>query len=188
MLLSPPTLASEEASEERPFNGSFSEWSLRGSLGSAAPTLSEGLGGELAFRTSFPLYLGDTRLSYRYTRLGPQIPRPVHALHLGVNLHPFYLALLSEGLVSHVLASLHLELGLGPQLARADDETRLGFAGSVGAGFDIPLSRANRGRGLWLSTTYRRTWTTLRLAPGLPRAHEHAALLGLSWRTNGVIF
>ncbi|TXD37573.1 hypothetical protein FRC98_07740 [Lujinxingia vulgaris] len=187
-----PLAAQEEplpGEGDRPFNGSFSEWSLRGSINSTTPELSESLGGEVAFRSSFPLYLGDVRLAYRLSPLGDVEPGPVHALHLALNLHPLYLTLLSEGLLSHFLASLHLELGFGPQLATGpEDGPAFGFAGSVGAGFDLPITRANRGQGIWLTATYRRTWTTLRTGVDQPRAHEHAALLGLAWRTNGLIF
>ncbi|RDV39301.1 hypothetical protein DV096_01625 [Bradymonadaceae bacterium TMQ3] len=174
---------------DRPFNGSFSEWSLRGSVNTTTSSFSSSLGGELAFRTSFPLYLGDTRLAYRLSPLGDSEPGPVHALHLALNLHPLYLTLLSEGLLSYFLASLHLELGFGPQLAVGlNDGASFGLAGSLGAGFDLPITRANRGQGLWFTGTYRRTWTTLRSGPDQPRVHEHAVLLGLAWRTNGVIF
>ena len=192
LLAGAPLSAQEEPAldeGDRPFNGSFSEWSLRGSINSSTSALRSSLGGEVAFRTSFPLYLGDMRLAYRLSPLGDSGPGPVHALHLALNIHPLYLTLLSEGLLSHFLASLHLELGLGPQLATGLDEgTAFGFAGSIGAGFDLPITRANRGQGLWLTATYRRTWTTLRAGPDQPRANEHAALLGLAWRTNGVIF
>lgn len=193
-----PAVMAEDAPDvyEYPFNGSFTEFSLRGGpvldLGEGTPfTLDAG------FRNSFPFYLGDHRISYRFTTAaGDEPSSQIHSLHGALALHPFYLALLSRGLFSHFLASLHLELGFGPQFGmlaahgEQDSQSRFGFAGSLGTGFDIPLTNANAGQALWLNVLYRRTWTTLSFGgedfgEGL---HDHGFFLGLGWRINGTIW
>ncbi len=176
---------SAEPRNARPFNGSFQEWSLRG--GPTLGGLDGGWTADAGFRHSFPMYLGDTRLSYRFAGGGIDgEAHQIHGLHFTLGIHPFYLALLSQGLVSHFLASLHAELGLGAQLG-VGEGVAAGFAPSVGAGFDLPITEANRGRGVWLNALYRRTWTTLS-GPESGRLHDHAFFVGLAWRINGPLF
>ncbi len=178
-----------------PFNGSFSEWSARGGpLLTSSDSVSTGWGADVGLRNAFPMYLADHRISYRYATASMGERRVhLHDLHLAGALHPFYLALLSGGLKGHFLASLHLELGLGPRLGRlssgGDDEglSNFGVAASVGGGFDIPLTSPNRGRSLWINGLYRRTWSFVRfdLGDASPRLHDHIFFLGLAWRSNG---
>lgn len=184
-----------EPEQPKSFNGSFKEVSLRS--GAAFSSGTEGAAWTIdgGFRNSFPFYLADNRLSYRYSRghAGGDLLQ-IHGLHAAFAIHPFYLALLSKGLLSHFLASLHLELGTGVQfgLLRADnqDERSLGLVGSLGAGFDLPITEANQGGGLWLNALYRRTWTTLKVGEdgeGGP-LHDHGLFLGLAWRINGTLW
>ena len=184
------------ADAPNPFNGSFAEWSIRGGpVHPSHASASTGWSGELGFRSSFPMYVGDHRIYYGYARWTlDDHTIQMHGLHATLGIHPFYLALLSEGWLSHFLASLHLELGLGPRLGRLTSESEadhsVGITGSVGAGFDLPLTNANRGRSLWLNTNYRRSWTTLRFAVdgGSPRLHDHTFSFGLAWRSNGIFW
>lgn len=185
------------ADGEKPFNGSFGEFFLRGGpLLSGDNNAAAGWHGDLGFRNSFPFYLGDNRLAYSYGRydVADQAVE-VHGVHLSLNIHPFYLVLLSEGLLSHFLASLHLELGLGPRLAMSagdDGESRrtFGVAGGVGVGFDLPLMAPNGGQGLWLNGSYRKEWSTaqLTIAGDSHRVGAHRIFLGLAWRINGMIW
>lgn len=186
------------AEAPHPFNGSFAEWSARGGpiLPSAADA-STGWMVDLGFRNSFPMYLGDNRIAYNYRRWSvDERTVQIHGLHATLGLHPFYLALLSEGWRSHVLASLHLELGLGPQWKRIgehqdqESSSAWGLGTSLGAGFDVPLTAANRGRSLWVNTVYRRTWTTLDMSDDATsdRLHDHVFFFGLAWRSNGVVW
>ena len=179
-----------------PFNGSFGEWSLRG--GPLLPSADGSVGwtGEIGFRNAFPFYLGANRIAYSYGRWSVDDETvQMHGLHASVGIHPFYLALLSEGLTSHFLASLHVELGLGPRFALlpdGDEGTTSGFGlvGSVGGGFDLPITNPNQGRSLWFNTVYRRNWTTIRLdsSDDAGRLHEHAFFFGLSFRSNGIVW
>ncbi|MBA2661792.1 MAG: hypothetical protein H0U74_05820 [Bradymonadaceae bacterium] len=179
------------------FNGAFVEYGVRAGL-SALP--SSGLSGwslDAGIRHSFPMYLGDTRLAYRYDNLASDDANvAIHGAGLTLGIHPLYLALLSNGFTGHVLASLHLEIGLGAQYAlyRADAspelaESDLGFAWSLGAGFDLPLFNPNRGYAPWLNVLYRYRGGHLDLAegPGISLG-THTAFVGLSWRVNGLLF
>ncbi len=187
------------ADAPHPFNGSFAELSARtGPLISSIDDGSLGWTADLGFRNAFPLYLGANRLAYSYGRASIE-DRVVqlHGLHAALGLHPFYLALLSEGWLSHLLASMHLELGIGPRfvhLAAAGDETeamsRWGLAGSVGGGFDLPLSSPNQGKSFWINILYHRTWSTVNFdtIEAGERLHDHRFFLGLAWRSNGTIW
>ncbi len=178
----------------RPFNGSFKEASLRGGpVLSSSDDVDRGWGSEARLRTSFPMYLADHSLVYDVARLGDSDNRvQVHGLQSTFAVHPFYLALLSEGLMSHFLASLHAEVGFGLRYGRASDgdiDASLGIATSLSGGFDLPLSSPNRGRSLWLNAQYRRTWTSLTLGPDdAQRLHDHRFFLGLAFRANGVLW
>lgn len=191
--------ATAESSEQpRAFNGAFWEVSARG--GTVIPTEgSTGWTADIGFRNSFPMYAGDNRLSYQYQRRsldGRSLQ--IHGAQATVGLHPFFLALLSEGWLSHFLASLHLELGFGPQWANleassadsSDAEDTWGLTGSVGTGFDLPLTDANQGRALWASAVYRRSWSTNDFdIDGDQRSlHDHQIFVGLAWRTNGTLW
>lgn len=186
----PDAVAPQQGDE--PFNGAFTEWSVRG--GAVVPTDgSRGWIGDVGFRHAFPMYVGDTRLAYQHARWDHADETVgLHDLSVTFGLHPFFLALLSEGTVSHVLASLHLELGLGAQLARHsrdDVEGGPGLAGSVGTGFDIPLTRPNRGDSLWINAVYRYKWSTIDLEVDEGAdLHGHQIFIGLAWRNNGILW
>ncbi len=212
IVAAPPLLSVAEASDgdrndevqatldeaPHPFNGAFTELALRG--GPALPSsddLDTGWSAGLALRTSFPMYLADHQLGYDVAVFDADGDRvQVHGLHSALAIHPFYLALLSEGLTSHLLSSLHAEVGLGLRYGRhsnddsADDG--LGIATSVGGGFDLPVTEPNRGRSLWVSANYRRTWTSLSLdigdADDAPRLHDHRFIFGIALRTNSVLW
>lgn len=185
----------------RPFNGSFRELSARGGpLLPSARDSSVGWTADLGFRNALPMYIGDNRLAYTFGNwsMGERSAQQ-HGLHATLGLHPFYLALLSEGWRSHFLASLHLELGIGPRLARLSEErgqdgagamTQWGLAGSVGGGFDLPLTSPNQGKSLWINVLYRRSWSSLDFdADGATgRLHDHSFFFGLAWRNNGTLW
>lgn len=197
-----PVQAGEPAGEQRaqpppltqqdpdPFNGSFREWSARGGI--AGP--SEGSLGwvvDVGFRHAFPMYLGDSRVAYQFSRWSvDDQPVDVHGLHLTMGVHPFYLALLSEGPISHALASFHIEFGVGPRYARGDGDDTFGLAGGLGIGFDLPLTDPNVGQALWFNTVYRRNWSTATLdIEGESRPlHDHLLFVGLAWRINGTLW
>lgn len=184
-----------------PFNGSFTETSLRGGPWFAGPIDSPGGIADIGFRHSFPMYVFPHRLSFvhgrwsRDNREDTEDRFRFYQLHATVGLHPFYLALLSEGMVSHFLASLHLELGAGARwmISRPTVDERnhsLGVAGSVGVGFDLPVTNPDAGNSLWFNFVARRTWTTNRFddVDDAARFHDYSLLVGLSWRNNGMLW
>ena len=189
-------------SEEQPqaFNGGFLEGAARG--GPLLPAGDTDLGwmADIGVRASGPMYTGDYRLAYQYGRWSTDVgTMNLHGLHGTLGLHPLFLALLGEGLTSHFLSSLHLELGLGPQFARLttdnlDEQTepvhRFGVAASVGVGFDLPITDPNRGQGLWVNTVYRRNWSTIQMTVDEHSygATNHFFSLGLAWRSNGTLW
>jgi len=190
--------ATESSEQPQAFNGAFWELSARG--GAVLPSEgSTGWAADVGFRNSFPMYAGDNRIAYQYQRrsLGGRTVQ-IHGGQATVGLHPFFLALLSEGWLSHFLASLHLELGIGPQWARleansqdaSNAEDTLGLAGSVGTGFDLPLTDANQGRALWVSAVYRRSWSTndFDIDGAQSSLHDHQIFVGLAWRSNGMLW
>ncbi len=190
-------VAERLAEAPKPFNGSFGEFFLRGGpLLASDGDAAAGWHGDAGFRNSFPFYLGDNRVAYGYGRYDvDDRPVQIHGLHLSLNIHPFYLVLLSEGFVSHFLASLHLELGLGPRLGMWSNETneplrQFGLAWSVGGGFDLPITNPDMGKSLWLSANYRREWTTIgfEIDDGAHGVRDHRFFLGLAWRVNGMIW
>jgi hypothetical protein len=198
-----PPLAGSSSSE-RPsptgpaFNGSFLEYGARAGLSRSRQGATSGWALDAGVRHSFPLYLLDTRLAYRLDRLsGDQTDVTVHGSALTLGLHPFYLALLSRGWVSHFLASLHLELGVGLQagsrrresLTGTDSENGWGVSWSLGTGFDLPLGDANRGSAPWLNVVYRYGGTSLSILDDLDGARRsHALFAGVGWRINGPAF
>lgn len=174
-----------------PFNGAFGEWSARAAV--AVPSDGMGWMGDIGFRTALPMYVGDSRLAYSYGRWSVSDHTVgVHGTHATVGLHPFFLSLLSKGVISHFLASLHLELGAGAQWAclTETDDSRGGVTGSLGVGFDLPLTNPNDGRALWLNTVYRRNWSSIdfELDGQTHQLHTHQFFVGLGWRTNGTIW
>lgn len=179
-----------------PFNGAFLEWSAR--AGANVPSSAQpGWIADVGFRNSLPMYVGDNRLAYSFGQSAlDDRTVGIHGLHATLGLHPFYLALLSEGLFSHFLASLHLELGVGAQFAHlsagddADADGQFGVTGSVGAGFDLPLTHPNRGQSLWINTVYRRKWSSVgfEIDGQTRRLHSHQFFIGLAWRTNGTLW
>lgn len=197
LLMAPKLVGAEVLAEPEPpapFNGSFKELSLRGGAALFSNTDRAGWTVDAGFRNSFPFYLGDNRFSYRYTR--GQISEDllqIHGFHAAFAVHPLYLALLSKGLISHLLSSLHVEFGVGVEYGllrnEGQDEGALGLMGSLGAGFDLPLTEANNGRALWLNAVYRRTWSTLKMGgDDQGRLHDHGIFLGLGWRINGPLW
>lgn len=183
-----PVLLVAQEREERHFSGSFAEFSLRGGPSVTAGEL--GYTVDAGFRNSMPFYLTDNRLSYRYNS-GGELDVDIHGLHFNFGLHPLYLTLLGGSLISHFLASLHLELGIGGQMARFREEEASRFAPglswSLGTGFDLPLTNPNRGQGFWLHVVYRHSWTTLHieLDDNSIRLSDHSLFGGLGWRING---
>ena len=189
-------VATTLAEAPNPFNGSFWEFSLRGGpLLSSFDGASNGWTTDVGLRNSYPFYLADHRLSYGFSRYSVDDHAvDVHNLHASFAIHPLYLTLLSQGVFSHFLASLHLELGLGARWAQLSgpvhDDSSIGFGPSLGAGFDLPLTEPNRGRSLWINALYRRTWTTAGFDDGsqTERLHDHGFFLGLAWRNNGILW
>lgn len=184
------------------FNGSFVEYSIRSGLSSLKHNeINDAWALDAGIRHSFPMYLGDTRLAYRYDKMsGDNTKISLHGIGLTFGIHPFYLALLSNNLLGHFLASLHGELGVSaqyavfertfpdPQPANDLKHTDIGLAWSLGAGFDLPLWNPNHGHSPWLNVNYR--YKTGKL--DLPQDENislsgHTIFVGLSWRVNGLI-
>ncbi|MFU8807254.1 MAG: hypothetical protein ACNA8W_25825, partial [Bradymonadaceae bacterium] len=182
-----PTEPSHEAAPtySEYFSGAFTEYSLRGGLLRTGHSGLRGWTFDGGVRHSFPMYLGDTRLSYRYDSLeSTDSTVTIHGSNLTLGIHPLYLALLSRGWMSHFIASLHLELGLGLQrglrqsLDTSVDDARSGwgFVWSLGAGFDLPLMNPNRGSAPWLNVVYRYSGTTLAILEDIPGGRRTHAL------------
>ncbi len=189
-------------SGQQMFNGSFVEYGVRSGLSSLKQReLNDAWALDAGVRHSFPMYLGDTRIAYRYDNMsGDDTQITLHGIGLTFGLHPFYLALLSNNLLGHLLASTHAELGVSAQYAIFErtsstslpannmSHTDIGLAWSLGAGFDVPLWNPNFGHSPWLNVNYR--YKTGKLE--LPQNESislggHTFFVGLSWRINGLI-
>ncbi len=189
-------------SGQQHFNGSFVEYGIRSGLSSLKQSeLSDAWALDAGVRHSFPMYLGDTRVAYRYDNMsGDNTQISLHGIGLTFGLHPFYLALLSNNLLGHLFGSLHAELGVsaqyalfersqqGSQAAKAVSHSDLGLAWSLGAGFDLPLWNPNHGHSPWLNVNYRYKTGKLDLPDNESLSlGGHTIFVGLSWRVNGLI-
>lgn len=181
------------------YNGSFVEYSVRGALARPTSTAYDGFSIDTGLRQSFPMLIGDTRLSYRFDSLFDestptrnQVERHSLGLHLGV--HPLYLFLIESDWWGYTLASLYLEIGGGVQYGvldtGSDIDDDFGFFGTVGAGVDIPLWDPDTGKAPWLNVLYRYGGGRMQLQRKGGRALErmHSVIAGIGWRYNGLLF
>lgn len=183
------------------FTGAFQEYSLRGAWSDGPATDYEGWSLDLGFRHSFPMLLGDARLSYRFDSLMPErqsLPGELerHAVGAHVNLHPLYLALLGSDWLGYTIASLYFEIGGGVQYgildtreATGEYEQDFGLFGTLGAGIDIPLWDADVGQAPWLNIVYRFQYSDFdRPASDDLVLRRHEFFVGVGWRINGLLF
>lgn len=175
ICLSSGSLVAQEKPDYSPyFNGSFWDVSARGGVS----TLADGWSLDAGVRQSFPMYLGDTRLSYRrdfYT--GGEVDN----VHVGFGLHPLYVVLLGSDWLSYVVASFYAEVGGGVSIVEGVHP-----AWNVGVGIDLPLWDPDEGMAPWINVLYRYEWTTATL--GDSTLDRGTGFIGLAWRVNGLFF
>lgn len=171
-----PSVANAESQRaySRYYNGSFWDVAARGGVNSGV----DGWALDIGLRQSFPMYLLDTRLSYRHDEFDSCTGDEIH---VGLGLHPLYFALLGSDWLSYVFASIYAEVGAGIQLADGVDA-----AWTLGAGVDIPLYDPDVGMAPWLNVLYRYEWTTAQLND--LDIDRHTLWIGLSWRVNGLLW
>lgn len=172
-LVSTSVWAEEKRAYSQYFNGSFWDVSARGGASDL-----EGWSVDAGIRQSFPMYLGDTRLSYRRDFFSGG---DVDTIHVGFGLHPLYVVLLGSDWLSYVVASFYAELGAGATI-----EDGVHPAWNVGVGIDFPLWDPDTGMAPWLNVLYRYEWTTATL--GEASLDRGTGFIGLSWRVNGLLF
>lgn len=178
------------------FNGSFWEVSVRGGVSAVAGEDLDAWTLDAGLRQALPMLLADTRLSYRYDRLAGSSSAGVlehHRVMLHGALHPFYFFLLGSDWLAYVISSPYVEVGIGGQYALLDfearSETDLEFIWSIGGGLDIPLSDPDRGAAPWLNLLYRYSASGFDLPDGGELdTDQHSFIIGLGWRTNGLLF
>jgi hypothetical protein len=157
------------------FNGSFWDVSARAGLNNGT---TDGWAADVGLRQSFPMHLGDTRLSYRHDELDLG---STDQIHLGFGLHPLYVVLLGSDWLSYVIASLYLELGAGVNIVEGAYP-----AWTLGAGMDIPLSDPDLGMAPWINLVYRYEWTTAQIQTA--DIDRHTFFVGLAWRVSGLLW
>ncbi len=179
------------------FVGQFTGLDARLLLSNTEGEGLEGWGVDAGARFSFPIYLGDIRLAYRYDALGAPDAAggalTTHSFGGTFALHPGYLLLLGSDWLSYVAASIYLDAGLGGQFSelRLGDETQSspGFFWSWGGGVDIPLWDPDAGWAPWVNVSYR---NHRGLGPdGLGDARwesTHSLMLGLGFRVNRLLW
>lgn len=183
------------------FTGAFHEYSIRGALTGGPKTPYDGWSLDFGIRHSFPMLLGDTRLSYRFDSLTSDrdsLPDTLeqHVFGVHVALHPLYLVLLGSDWLGYTISSLYFEIGgglrydiLDARESRGEYEHDLGLFGSIGGGFDIPLSDPDKGQAPWLNAVYRYEYGRFERPTGESiRLRRHGVFLGLGWRINGLLF
>lgn len=193
--------AEAEAREAYPdsFNGSFVDLGVRLGQTQAGTSGFDGDTLDLGGRFSFPMYVGDVRLAYRYDNLtntgaGARGDLNAHSMSASLALHPFYLFLLGSDWLSYTFASIYLDAGLGMQRSTLRQtgraaETDLGFVWHWGVGIDVPLWDPDVGFAPWLNVLYRNHRAT-HDRDGVPDIGMplHTVFLGLSWRINTLVF
>jgi hypothetical protein len=157
------------------FNGSFWDVSARAGLNNGT---TDGWAADVGLRQSFPMHLGDTRLSYRHDELDLG---STDQIHLGFGLHPLYVVLLGSDWLSYVIASLYLELGAGVNIVEGAYP-----AWTLGAGMDIPLSDPDLGMAPWINLVYRYEWTIAQIQTA--DIDRHTFFVGLAWRVSGLLW
>ena len=168
-----PSLAMGEERYATHYNGSFWEVSARAGLNDDSTQVFD-----FGLRQSFPMHLGDTRLSFRHDRFEPDA---FNQAHVGFGLHPLYVVLLGSDWISYVVASFYIEVGGG--VGFADGPHPLW---TLGTGLDVPLFDPDAGMAPWLNVLYRYEWTTATM--GGQDLDRHTGFLGLAWRVNGLLW
>ncbi|MGM0556309.1 MAG: hypothetical protein ACQEVA_08005 [Myxococcota bacterium] len=203
----PLTVLAQESEEREKqaysdqFTGAFQEYSIRGAWSDGPATAYEGWSLDAGFRHSFPMLLGDTRLSYRFDSLRPEdqdLPAKLerHAVGVHVAFHPLYLALLGSDWLGYTIASLYFEIGggahygiLDARQTRGEYERDFGLFASLGAGIDFPLWDPDVGFAPWLNAVYRFQYSDFdRPDDDSLVLRRHEFFVGLGWRINGLLF
>lgn len=183
------------------FTGAFQEYSVRGAWSDGPATDYDGWSIDAGFRHSFPMLLGDARLSYRFDSLQPEsqdLPGELerHAVGAHLALHPLYLALLGSDWLGYTIASLYFEIGVGGQYGildareiRGEYERDFGLFATLGAGIDIPLWDPDVGQAPWLNAVYRFQYSDFdRPDSDALVLRRHQFFVGIGWRINGLLF
>ena len=200
----PPAPAQEREDDySQYYTGAFYELGARALASTAGDSDFGGLGFDVGLRGSFPMYLGDLRLAYRFDALDAEAPTQhpgqidQHSVGLTLNVHPLFLFLLGSDWLSYTIASFYLEVGLGAQWASfapaasaaADTLDDAGFWWSLGLGIDIPLWDPDVGYAPWLSVLYRNHRGDFDVSEQEEiDLSLHALIVGLGWRINGLPF
>ena len=181
------------------FNGSFVALGVRLGQTQAGTSGFDGDTLDVGGRFSFPMYVGDVRVAYRYDNLtntgaGARGDLNNHSLSASLALHPFYLFLLGSDWLSYTFASLYADVGLGVQRSTLRQpgraaEADLGLVWHWGVGIDVPLWDPDVGFAPWLNIMYRNHRAT-HDRDGVPDIGMplHTVFLGLSWRVNTLVF
>lgn len=187
------------------FNGTFSALEARYGFTQVGGNDYGGYSLDVGARMSFPMYVGDLRLSYRYDDLShPSGAKDLgalssHSVITSFALHPLYLVLLGNDWLSYTIASLYADVGLGMHLswrepsgsgaAAGGDTFDPGFAWHWGAGLDVPLWDADAGQAPWLNLSYRNQRADFDLNDQQEISlSTHTFFVGLSWRFNRLLF
>ena len=194
-----PPATEEPRAYSRYYTGAFYEVGARALRSAAGDSQFGGWGWDAGLRASFPMYLGDLRLAYRFDALQAERDGVAaidqHSVGLTLAIHPLFLFLLGSDWPSYVVASTYLEVGAGGQwasLVRAlgqapvDDE---GFWWSLGVGVDLPLWDPDVGYAPWLTVLYRNHRGDFDVSDEEAVSLSlHALIVGLAWRINGLPF
>ena len=174
LLMVSATAQAQDVAYTPYFNGSFWDVSARGGLDHNV----DGWAVDVGLRQSFPMHLGDTRLSYRHDELELGSSDQIH---LGFGLHPLYVVLLGSDWLSYVIASFYVELGAGVNISDGPHP-----AWTLGTGMDIPLSDPDLGMAPWINVLYRYEWTTAQIKSA--DIDRHTVFVGLAWRVSGLLW
>ncbi len=193
-LTLPTNLIAQESDEVQAystfFNGDFVELSARAGVSEVSDLPKTSRLFELGIRQALPMHLLDTRLAFGLETFSGDADADVdfYSLNISGAFHPFYLALLFENWFGWVIASLYFEAGLGAHYGISEGQKDFGFAYSFGAGMDFPLWNPNHGWSIWVNGLYRYRRMDFDFSNQEIELHNHAGILGVSVRWNGLLF
>lgn len=180
-------------SQSTSFTGSFTDVSARFGFANLSDASAKNTSVDAGVRAAFPMYLLDTRLAYRFDSFSIDDGMRQHSLGLSTGLHPLYLLMLKNDWLGYFAASFYIDLGAGVKsstLTTAGESTRdRGVYWHWGLGIDVPLTNPDAGKSLWLNFLYRNMREDFDRADDTSLdLNRHMAIVGLSWRMNGLPF